>query len=210
VWLTIMSAVALAALTLLVLGHAPDSLDLRIRNALDPRDEWGTKENLAFDLADGLRPMVLMATFAVLAALTSVSRRSLSPVVYAGALALAATVCEVGFKWVMPRIESSGGSTGTSSFPSGHVLCSVIVPGGLLLMTMVRTRWWQWVLAAVLPACMVVLTMVAQLHWASDVLGGLLLGVFLLSASGLSPLRPSSAKQSRTGSRQDEVQPAPG
>ena len=198
--LAVVSLVAFVVLTLLVTGHRVDDLDDRIRHDLNPTGEYGQTQRRALRITDWLRPTVLMALFAALALLASLVRRSLRPVVYAGSLALATALCEIGLKWVLPRIESEGGSTGTAgSFPSGHVLCAVIVPGGLLLMLAARTRWWQWVLVAALPAVMVVVVMVSVLHWASDVVGGLLLGVFLLSASALTPLRPSRPWPGRTG-----------
>jgi membrane-associated phospholipid phosphatase len=208
-WWASVSLLGFAVLTWLVIHHAPDALDIRIRDGLDPNPEYGSTQNRAFDVAAWLRPTILMALFAVVSGLTSLAQGSLRPLVYAGALATATAMCELGLKWVLPRIESSGGSTGTSSFPSGHVLCAVIVPGGVLLMLVARTRWWQWALVALVAAFSVTLVMVSALHWATDVVGGLLLGVFLLSASALTPLRPSQPWPARRGIPPDVATPAP-
>jgi membrane-associated phospholipid phosphatase len=207
-WLTVASALAFAVLTVLVLRHVPDSWDVWIRDDLDPNPGYGSTQERALDAAEWLRPAVLMGLFAVLAMLASLLRRSWRPLVYAGALAAATALCELGLKWVMPRIESAGGSTGTSSFPSGHVLCAVVVPGGLLLLTVAKTRWWQWATVGLVGAVMVVLVMVAALHWATDVAGGVVLGVSLLSASALTPLRPSRQLPGRSGTPPDVARPA--
>jgi membrane-associated phospholipid phosphatase len=208
-WWAVVSLVAFVVLTMLVIGHHVDHLDDRIRHDLNPTGTYGPTQRRALRITDWLRPTVLMALFAVLAILAALVRRSLRPLLYAGSIALATAFCELALKWGLPRIGSDDGSTKTAgSFPSGHVLCAVIVAGGVLLMLFARTRWWQWIVAAVLPTVMVVVVMVSVLHWASDVLGGLLLGVFLVSASALTPLRPSRPWPWRTGTRPDVARPA--
>lgn len=208
-WWSAGSLLAFIALTLLVLGHVMEPLDLRIRQDLNPSAGYGAPQWRALRVAHWMRPTVLMAVFVALAALAAALRRSLRQFLFACGLVLVTAVCELGLKWVLPRVGSDGGATNSAeTFPSGHVLCAVIVPGGLLLMLTARTRWWQWVLVAVLPAVMVVAVMLSVLHWASDVVGGVLLGVFLLSASASTPLRPSRPWRGRTGTAPDGARPA--
>jgi undecaprenyl-diphosphatase len=47
-----------------------------------------------------------------------------------------------------------------------------------------QSCWWAWALVAVLEAAMAVSLLIIGLHWLSDVLGGILLGVAVLGAFG--------------------------
>lgn len=209
VWwgLTLVSLAAFLALTVLVTTHTTATLDARIRHDLNPSGTWGSSQLRAFRVTHWMRPTLLIPLFCVVSLSVALLRRSLRPPAYAALLVVATGTCEVGLKWLLPRIESDDGSSVAGSFPSGHVLSAVMVSGGFLLMVSSRTRWWHWLLASVLPAVMVVAVMVSVLHWASDVVGGVLLGVFLISSSALTPLRPARPVPERTGTRSAEVRP---
>lgn len=80
-----------------------------------------------------------------------------------------------------------GGEGGVNSFPSGHMARAVLV-FGLLAFLLRRLAGRRWHRAAPAVAAAIILAMAfdrvyLQVHWASDVLGGLLLGgICLLGA----------------------------
>ena len=84
-------------------------------------------------------------------------------------------------------VQSSTGSG--NSFPSGHVVRAVFVYG-LLAFVIRRLAPWPWVRALALPVAVVLIVLLAfdrlylDVHWESDVLGGLLLGgIAMVSAT---------------------------
>jgi membrane-associated phospholipid phosphatase len=78
-------------------------------------------------------------------------------------------------------------AAGGKSFPSGHVMGYVAFWGLLFSFGVIlfkRDRWWHYVLLIV-PALFVILVGPSRVylgdHWASDVLGAYMIGLFLLS-----------------------------
>ena len=87
-----------------------------------------------------------------------------------------------------------------NSFPSGHMLRTVLVYG-LLAFVIRRLAPWPWARALALPAAVVVVVVVAfdrlylDVHWESDVLGGLLLGAIAMVSATVwldRPRRPEN------------------
>lgn len=83
------------------------------------------------------------------------------------------------------------------SFPSGHANSSIVLYGylALLLYLQVRTKVWRNRSVAVCLAAIVLIGLsriVLQYHYASDVLGGYLLGAFWVAFSLSIPLRNRS------------------
>ncbi len=78
-------------------------------------------------------------------------------------------------------------SGGHNSFPSGHMVRAVLVYG-LLAFAIRRLAPWPWARALALPAAVVIIVLLAfdrlylEVHWESDVLGGILLGAITLVA----------------------------
>lgn len=76
------------------------------------------------------------------------------------------------------------------SFPSGHSMTSVIAYGALLVIVLPRlgTRWRipVTILAVLLPLAVSFSRLSLGVHWASDIVGGLLLGAAWLAVSTLS------------------------
>lgn len=91
----------------------------------------------------------------------------------------------------------SGASAG-NSFPSGHMLRTVIVYG-LLAFVIHRLSPSPLVRALVTPAAILIIVLVAfdrlylDVHWESDVIGGLLLGLIALIAGTVWLDRPRQA-----------------
>ncbi len=87
-----------------------------------------------------------------------------------------------------------------NSFPSGHTFFAVMFMGILtfLLFNHVKTRAWR--VTALMAAILIIVTVALAriylgLHWASDILGGMVYGVlFLFLLIGLSPAFKSKNK----------------
>lgn len=92
------------------------------------------------------------------------------------------------------------GPTANNSFPSGHVLRAVIVYG-LLAFVIRRLSPSPPVRAIALAAAIAIVVLVAfdrlflDVHWESDVVGGLLLGAIALLAGTVWLDRPRKARQ---------------
>lgn len=93
-------------------------------------------------------------------------------------------------------IEGSGGG---NSFPSGHVVRTVVAYG-LLAFVVRRLTTSPIVRAAAIPVAVVVMVVVSidrlylDVHWESDVVGGLLLGAIWLLAATVWLDRPRKAE----------------
>lgn len=90
------------------------------------------------------------------------------------------------------------GGTGLNSFPSGHVVRAVIAYG-LIAFIVRRLAPWPVARAVAIPIAVVLIVIVAfdrlylDVHWESDVIGGLLLGAIALLAGTVWLDRPRRA-----------------
>jgi undecaprenyl-diphosphatase len=90
------------------------------------------------------------------------------------------------------------GSAGLNSFPSGHVVRAVIAYG-LIAFVVRRLAPWPVVRALAAPVAVIVIIVVSfdrlylDVHWESDVIGGLLLGAIALLAATVWLDRPRRA-----------------
>ena len=86
-----------------------------------------------------------------------------------------------------------------NSFPSGHMVRTVLVYG-LLAFVIRRLAPWPWVRALAIPLAVVLMVVVAfdrvylDVHWESDVIGGLLLGAIALVSATVWLDRPRRAE----------------
>ncbi|MGH7764529.1 MAG: phosphatase PAP2 family protein [Candidatus Dormibacteraceae bacterium] len=91
-----------------------------------------------------------------------------------------------------------GNAAGGNSFPSGHMVRTVVVYG-LLAFVLRRLSTSPWLRALAAPAAVLVIVVVAfdrlylDVHWESDVVGGLLLGAIGLLAATVWLDRPPRA-----------------
>ena len=105
-------------------------------------------------------------------------------------------VAVLGTKHVIARPDT-GGHLGGGSFPSGHMTIAVVTVGGVLLLALPRTRWWQWVAVSPVWLGMAGCLLYGDIHWVTDVLGGALLAWALLGVAAVIPDRTGvSATQS--------------
>jgi membrane-associated phospholipid phosphatase len=78
---------------------------------------------------------------------------------------------------------------GGGSFPSGHMTIVVVTIGGVLLLALPRTRWWQWVAVSPVWVGMAGCLLYGDIHWGTDVIGGALLAWALLGVTAAVPDR---------------------
>ncbi|HET7465043.1 MAG TPA: phosphatase PAP2 family protein [Candidatus Dormibacteraeota bacterium] len=85
-----------------------------------------------------------------------------------------------------------------NSFPSGHMTRTVLIYG-LLAFVIRRLAPWPWLRNLAVPAAIVVIVVMAfdrlylEVHWESDVLGGILLGAIALVSATVWLDRPQRA-----------------
>ena len=85
-----------------------------------------------------------------------------------------------------------------NSFPSGHMVRTVLVYG-LLAFVIRRLAPWPWARNLALPLAIVVIVVLAfdrlylEVHWESDVIGGILLGLIALVSATVWLDRPQPA-----------------
>ena len=144
--------------------------------------------------------VVLLTLFAVVMAGLLV-RRAVRPALFVLATAATATAVRISVLHAVHRPRPLGPLTEVSSFayPSGHSTSSTVAAGVLIVVgrPLLPAGWPRAVLIAVAGAWAVLVgvSRVALLaHWPSDVLGGWLLAVSVLTAAalafGLFRLRP--------------------
>jgi len=180
-------------LSLLVAVHATNHADVVWRGVFRPDDEWGPLQIRMDHVVEGLRPPVMALFLTIVATIWAVHRRSLAPLAFAAVLGLCAIVASGGTKLLMARPDPHGQVTGhTGSYPSGHTVSVIVCLGGALLLTSVRTRWWEWLFIALVGALMGFALVAEGAHWVTDVVGGALLGTALVAAASTWRLRRMS------------------
>jgi membrane-associated phospholipid phosphatase len=86
-----------------------------------------------------------------------------------------------------------------NSYPSGHMVRAVLVYG-LIAFVIRRLAPWPWARALALPCAVVIIVLLAfdrlylDVHWESDVLGGILLGAIAMVAATVWLDRPRGAQ----------------
>jgi membrane-associated phospholipid phosphatase len=186
--------VGFALLALLVATGATYSLDVDVRDALRPRDVWGTAQVRADTVVEGLEPGRALPFFGALVTLVSWRRRSWRPAAYSVALLAVAGLPTLVVKRAMARTDPHHDLSSLGSFPSGHVVVLLVCVGGGLLMVVGSLRWWQWFLAALVPLSMCIALLLQAAHWFTDVLAGTLLGVASVLATA--PLARGTERRS--------------
>ena len=144
-------------LSVLVVANASLSTDERIRDRARPDEVWGTPQQLLNPVIDGIDPPRVFTLLAVVALVVAWRRSSVWPLLFAGCVVFASVGSTMLVKFAVSRPDPRTEMTAVGgSYPSGHLLAAVVCLGGCLLLLTPRTRWWQWVLVA----------LVGGVHWA--------------------------------------------
>lgn len=179
-------AVALAAgcillfglLSLLEIIGATERLDLWADAQIDPDQEWREK---ADQVVRAFEPVRLVAAAMALALVIAVWRGRMGPLLLTLGVVGAASVAEVGVKWVVPRFQAHEPVHYVGSFPSGHVTVTLSCAGALVLAVGAVSRWWVWTVVAVIGAAMGAGLLIMDWHQLTDVVGGALIAVGTLA-----------------------------
>jgi membrane-associated phospholipid phosphatase len=161
-----------------------NTFDSVIREWARPNDVWGTLQMRADYVVEGLRPAMIASLLAAFTVALCLIRRSLRPLLFVGVVGLTTVVLTVTAKMAVGRPDTHGTTADShgGSFPSGHIIAVVVCLGLVLLMTQPRAGRWVWLFPALVGGLMGVCILVQAAHWSTDVVGGGLLAVGVLTA----------------------------
>lgn len=188
-WIIPFSAAACYGLLALAvhLGMA-DAVDGAVRSAARPGDVWGPLQVRALLVVEGLRPAHLVGPLLLVGAISSLLGRSLRPFAVMAIVGVPVSIVTLGTKLALARPDPHSTPFGHGgSFPSGHTVSVVAVFGLVVLLLRPSTRW-GWTLPAFMGCLMGWALIVVAMHWATDVVGAVLLAVAALggaTATGL-------------------------
>lgn len=202
-WLAWGSACAFIALAIAVHLGLLDTFDSMARAWARPDDVWGTTQLRADIVVEGLRPPIVVALLVAFTAVCCLKRRSLRPATFVGAVFVVAVALTTMTKVAVGRPDPHGlvGSTG-GSFPSGHVITLMVSVGLAVLIARPHAGRWVWIIGALAGGFMGVCLLLQAAHWLTDLVGGGLLAVLVLSVATASgwrrrlPDRPRNDHQS--------------
>ncbi len=200
--LAIVSATALLVLTVLVAIGATQRIDVAARDYFRPGDEWGSLQMRVDVLVEGLKPRNVAPLMALVGIAASLLQKSWRPAVYVAAIACVAGALTLLTKLVTERSDPHYEMTAIGgSFPSGHTMGVLVLLGAAVLVFSERSRWWEWVVVVVAGLGMGFALLVQAAHWLTDVVGGVLLAVTVLSLASVSLLRSSRTEAVTSESR---------
>ncbi|HEY1456022.1 MAG TPA: phosphatase PAP2 family protein [Candidatus Dormibacteraeota bacterium] len=206
-------AVAFVGLTIAITAGAVDALDLRVGRAM--HDVWRESLHGLFQAIAELGGLeltgVLMVTLLVYMWRARFGSDSLVVIAFAGAVFL-----EIMYKYLLyhpgpphslshsdgpslTTLVAGSGALGSNSFPSGHIVRAVVAYG-LLAFVIRRLTTSPLLRKAAGPVAFLLVLLVAfdrlylDVHWESDVVGGLLLGAIALLAATVWLDRPRKAE----------------
>jgi undecaprenyl-diphosphatase len=156
-------------------------------------------------VVEGLRPIVVAGLLAAFTGAWCVKCRSLRPAAFVSAVCLATVALTVAVKIIMGRPDPHGllGSD-RGSFPSGHVIVVTVGVGFAVLTARQGAGQWVLIIAAVAGGLMGVCLLLQAAQWLTDLVGGSLLAVVVISVATASRWslqvqhRPQNDNQSAT------------
>ena len=152
------------------------------------RSGWLTTVMRAVSTVGG--PLILAAAAATAGALLGVLRRSLGPVLLAGATVAGTGGLTIILKETLgrprPPLDDALTAADGHAFPSAHAAAAAAVFGVLAYLCAARLRSWPvrvavWAGAAMLTALVGISRTYLGVHWATDVIGGWAFGVMWLA-----------------------------
>ncbi|MFC5729973.1 MULTISPECIES: hypothetical protein [Nocardioides] len=179
--LTAACVLLFAVLCLLVLTRTTDRLDLWVGARIDPDPEWNPLQEKADHAVHAFGPVRQVAVVTALALVLSAWRRRLGPLILTLGVVGAASVVEIGVKWVLPRLESHDPIHHAGSFPSGHLTLTLSCAGALVLASGAASHWWAWTVVVALGAAMAAGLLITDTHRLTDLAGGALIATGTLA-----------------------------
>ena len=178
------SAGAFTALAVAVHLGLLNAFDSIVREWARPDDILGSTQVRADLVVEGLRPTVLAGLLAAFTVAYCVRRRSWRPAALVGGVCLATVALTVATKTAVGHLDPHRllGTAG-GSFPSGHMIAVIVCLGLPLLVAQPRPSRWLWLLPALGGGLMGACLLLEAAHWATDVVGGGLLGIGVLAVT---------------------------
>ena len=204
-WIAWGSVSAFTALAISVHLGLLNMFDAIVRQWARPDDVWGAPQLRADIVVEGLRPPIAAVLLMAFTAVCCVKRRSLRPAAFVGVVSVMTMALTVITKIAVGRPDPHGlvGSTG-GSYPSGHMITLMVSLGLVVLVAWPRARRWVWLVPALGGGLMGVCLLLQAAHWFTDIVGGILLAVVVLSVATASrwtrwlPDRPRNENKSAT------------
>jgi membrane-associated phospholipid phosphatase len=169
---------AYVVLAVLVTTARTRGVDASVYEFFRPAGVWGRSQRVSADLVDGLGPAVVFSALGVAGVWTSVRGHSWRPLAMVGASFAVTAVVTVVSKLLVHREDTGGALVGAAgSFPSGHAASITVCLCGVLMLVRARIRPWEWGVLLLLAMVATVPILVVGLHWLTDVVGGILLGL---------------------------------
>lgn len=170
-------------------GHTTE-VDARVYQLFRPNGVWGDNQLLTGKVVRGLQPRVVITLLGAVTIATAAWRRSWRPLVLATVLVGATGAVTLLTKLVIARVGTAGVlAGGLGSFPSGHAASVIVCSAGVAMALHARASVWDWIIIIALACAQSISLLYIGLHWVSDVLGGLLLGVAVVAAVAASVTR---------------------
>jgi undecaprenyl-diphosphatase len=173
-------------------------LDEWSAEAFRPNGQWGELQTSVDVIVESLQPRNVLLAILLLASAATVWKRSWRPLLGTGMTITAALALTLATKLALARPDVSGEIGGIGgSYPSGHVVSTLLAAGCGLLVLRERPRWFEWAMTGSVGAVMGWALLVQTAHWLTDVAGGVMLGVGALAAGSLFPWKEPAGHASR-------------
>ena len=173
-----------------------DSFDVAVRHRARPGGWWGPEQIEASRAVSALTPLRFALLLLLVVVAVSLARSSLRPLGLAGLVGGFAIAATVSTKWVMAHADTGRTPVAHDAFPSGHVVSATMGVGLAVLLLRPAPRW-SWSLAVLAGAVVGTALVFADVHPATDVLGGGLLAGATLTAAAAAGLGPWAAGRGR-------------
>ena len=185
-----MAAVAFLALTWLVATGRTAEVDTAVYEAFRPGGTWAGAQELFGNVVDGLQPAVCLVVLLAVTTYSAWRQRSWYPLVFVTLLVAPTLFVIVGTKTLVDRVDPAGGlAADHGSYPSGHAAVVLVASAGVAMLIERPVRWWARLVVAAVCVLMALSLLWVGLHWFSDVVGGTLVGIVVLSLACLLPVQ---------------------